>query len=169
MLRDRRHQLILGVSFAVLIIDQVTKNFARAALVGKGQLSYLGDVIRIEHAQNSGAFLSLGANLAAETRFGIFTVLVAAFLAYVTWGLFRNRSDNMSTIAMSLFIAGGIGNLIDRILYHSVTDFMNIGFGSLRTGIFNVADVAIVAGLIALFAAAVMQKRAMSKLLKPKR
>ena len=51
-----------------------------------------------------------------------------------------------------LFAAGGASNLVDRIAYGSVIDFMNLGIGSLRTGIFNVADMAIMlgAGILAL-------------------
>jgi len=47
---------------------------------------------------------------------------------------------------MALFVAGGASNLIDRVTYGMVIDFMNVGIGSLRTGIFNVADMAIMLG-----------------------
>jgi signal peptidase II len=47
---------------------------------------------------------------------------------------------------VALFVAGGASNLLDRILYGTVIDFMNVGIGPLRTGIFNVADMAIMLG-----------------------
>ena len=53
---------------------------------------------------------------------------------------------------MILFVAGGMSNLIDRVAMGSVIDFMNVGIGSFRTGIFNVADGAIMAGVALLIA-----------------
>jgi signal peptidase II len=58
----------------------------------------------------------------------------------------------MKLLSFCLIFAGGIGNIIDRILYdRHVTDFMNVGFGSLRTGIFNFADVCVTSGVILFF------------------
>jgi signal peptidase II len=60
-------------------------------------------------------------------------------------------SDNSKAkmISLSLVLGGGIGNLIDRIFNEGrVIDFMNIGIGSLRTGVFNVADIAISCGVV---------------------
>ena len=50
-------------------------------------------------------------------------------------------------IILALFIGGGVSNWIDRLLHGRVVDFLNVGIGSLRTGIFNVADVAIMAAV----------------------
>jgi len=56
------------------------------------------------------------------------------------------------TIALAAIFSGGLGNLIDRIFFdRHVTDFMNVGIGSLRTGIFNVADMCVTGGVIVLF------------------
>jgi signal peptidase II len=57
----------------------------------------------------------------------------------------------MKVFSLAMIFSGGIGNIIDRILFdRHVTDFMNIGFGNIRTGIFNVADMCITAGAIGL-------------------
>lgn len=56
-----------------------------------------------------------------------------------------------TVVAWSLVLSGGLGNLVDRIINDGrVIDFMNIGIGSLRTGIFNVADVYITVGVVVL-------------------
>jgi signal peptidase II len=55
-------------------------------------------------------------------------------------------SGNM-LIGLCFIIGGGVGNLFDRILYGSVTDFLYVKFGIFQTGIFNMADVSIMAGL----------------------
>ena len=68
-------------------------------------------------------------------------VSIVAFL------LTRRNVDYRLFIAVSFILAGGIGNLIDRVSNHGlVTDFINLGIGPLRTGIFNVADVAVMFG-----------------------
>lgn len=54
-------------------------------------------------------------------------------------------------VALSYILAGGVGNLIDRVTNNGlVIDFINLGFGPLRTGVFNVADIAVTFGAIAL-------------------
>ena len=63
-----------------------------------------------------------------------------------------NNFSLLKLLSFSLVIAGGLGNIIDRIVYdRHVTDFMNMGINNIRTGIFNVADVCITAGVIGLF------------------
>jgi signal peptidase II len=65
--------------------------------------------------------------------------------------LFARRLGPARFVALSLVAGGGISNLIDRFLYDGrVTDFLNVGIGSLRTGIFNLADMAILAGALLL-------------------
>ena len=59
----------------------------------------------------------------------------------------RHRWPTLALIGMALFVAGGSSNLLDRLTRGSVIDFMNVGIGPLRTGIFNVADVAIMLGV----------------------
>ena len=66
--------------------------------------------------------------------------------------LFLNRHESISVVvAVAFILAGGIGNQIDRISNHGlVTDFINLGIGPLRTGVFNVADMAVTFGGIAI-------------------
>ena len=61
--------------------------------------------------------------------------------------LFASSAGPLQILALSLICSGGVGNLLDRVRYDGhVTDFLNIGIGPVRTGIFNVADVALMAG-----------------------
>ena len=65
-----------------------------------------------------------------------------------------------TVVAWSLVLSGGLGNLVDRIINDGrVIDFMNIGIGSLRTGIFNVADVYITVGVVVLVFQALQRPR----------
>jgi signal peptidase II len=147
----KRIALIGFLILSTVGCDQVTKIVAQSSLQYAGALSYLGDTFRLEYAENKGAFLSFGAKLPEAARTAIFMVLVSIFLGVVGYQLITKNLDRATTIAYSLILGGGIGNLIDRFLRGSVIDFLNVGVGSLRTGIFNVADMAVVAGLIILF------------------
>jgi signal peptidase II len=136
---------------AVIALDQASKALARALLHEGQRLSYLGDVFRLELARNAGAFLGLGASLPPEVRGAILTWGVLILAAGAAWvALFRPGPLGLSAGA-ALVAAGGFGNLWDRLVADGlVTDFMNLGLGWLRTGIFNVADLAIVAGAVLL-------------------
>lgn len=92
--------------------------------------------------------LSLGADFPDNLRFIIFTAIVGVLLVGSLIYLLVKPMDKFSFITGLLILAGGFGNLYDRALNDGrVVDFMLIQFGPLRTGVFNVADIAIMAGL----------------------
>src|ERR1700728_235220 len=132
--------------------DQISKVAAREYLPGTGVHSYLGDTFRLEFAQNPGAFLSLGASLPPAIRYDGFTLAVGVFVAaLLAWALFSKRLQWRERMALTAIGAGGLGNLIDRLRFDGVvTDFLNVGVGSLRTGIFNVADAILMLGMFVL-------------------
>jgi signal peptidase II len=146
----RKLALVLAVLAGSVGLDQLTKAAAREYLQGRETLSYLGDTARLTYAENHGAFLGMGSTLPDSVRTLIFTGVVAIFLVgFLVWLLRASQISYRAVCASSLIVGGGIGNLIDRIVFDgAVTDFMNLGIGTLRTGIFNVADVALVAGVI---------------------
>jgi signal peptidase II len=143
----RRYSLIAMIVFSTIGCDQATKIVARDTLKTIGSLSYLNNTIRLQYAENPGAFLSLGATLPANVRFALFTLLAGVFLAVLAQKLLARNLSWVSSLGLALMFGGGTGNLIDRLARGRVIDFLNIGFGDIRTGIFNVADVAVFAGL----------------------
>ena len=143
--------LLLGVSVAGVVLDQVSKVALRGLLEGKPPFVYLGGVLTFRWVENPGAFLSLGASLSPAVRTALFTVLVAVVLGMlVVSTLARHDATRGEAWAVALVVAGGAGNLIDRVLYGRVRDFANLKVGPLSTGVFNVADMAITAGGIVL-------------------
>lgn len=132
--------------------DQVSKQAAVRYLRDAPPSSYLGDTFRLSFMENTGAFLGFGADWPEPLRWLAFTALSTVFVAGAAWFLFarvarKHSALSASTLGLLLVVAGGIGNLIDRAARDgAVVDFMNLGIGSLRTGIFNVADVYIVVG-----------------------
>ncbi len=148
-----KHLLIVTTVLVVCIGgDQATKYVAKEYL-GDGRLvSLLGGTLRLEYAENAGAFLSLGASLPGHWRDYIFIAGVALVLtAILLHLLFKPSSHLAGTLALALICGGGFSNLLDRVRYEGrVVDFLNVGLGPVRTGIFNVADMAIMAGVVLL-------------------
>src|ERR1043165_9505564 len=143
---------MVAVALFCVGCDQASKRVAAEVLKGTETLSYLGDGFRLTYAENSGAFLGLGGGWPEPVRWAVFTgaalAVVAASAGWVVAQLRRPSHDKLAVWAMVLIAAGGMGNLVDRVLREGrVIDFMNLGLGPVRTGIFNVADVQIMVGL----------------------
>ncbi len=143
--RNSRYLLVAVIVLALVGCDQVTKTMATEQLRDSGTISLLGDSIRLQYVQNAGAFLGAGSGLSGPLRFWIITVFSVGMLAVLAALLVvKPIRDITMLVAFALLLAGGIGNSFDRIFHDGlVTDFMNVGIGPVRTGIFNVADVAI--------------------------
>ena len=148
MTRFRRVVFITIVLLTCVGCDQITKQAARTYLASSQPTSYLGGIFRLQVTENPGSFLSFGSTFPFGTRFWVFTVLTGIALAGLVALMLVHRDPRSKGIAgLSLIVAGGVGNLIDRALNHgAVIDFMNISVGGLSTGIFNIADVTILAG-----------------------
>jgi signal peptidase II len=141
--------LLLGLLLAGTIgCDRVTKRIAVQTLAGAPDRSLVGGSVRLGYAENTGGFLGLGTALPPAQRTAIFIVATGAILAVALLAVFRGALSGGSLFGATLFLAGGASNWIDRVVHGSVVDFLNLGIGPLRTGIFNVADVAIMAGLL---------------------
>jgi signal peptidase II len=146
----RRLLLFLAILFCGVGCDQATKSVAKAYLSGTQPIVLLGDTIRLELAKNYGAFLSLGSAIGESSSGIVLSVVVGLVLGGLLVYLFVSRPQNpLVGVSIALIVGGGVSNLIDRLRYGGyVVDFLNVGIGSLRTGIFNVADMAIMAGVV---------------------
>jgi signal peptidase II len=127
--------------------DGVTKHLATQKLAGLPVQSFFADTIRLSYSENTGGFLSLGETLPEWARTTLFTVATGAFLLLLVFVAWRSGWHRWRTVALSLFVAGGFSNWVDRLGDGRVVDFFNVGIGSVRTGIFNVADLAIMVGV----------------------
>lgn len=150
MTQRQRMTLIFTTFFVQLVADQATKQWAIAAVKPYPARSYFGDFFRLQYAENAGAFLSLGSTLSDTARFWLLTVMVAGILAFTIYYLFRTAGlTRVQVICLAAAVSGGFSNWIDRVFRTEgrVVDFLNVGIGSLRTGIFNIADMAILFGI----------------------
>lgn len=148
-MRFKRSLLIFLLLIVSVGCDQLTKDVAQQYLAFESPRSWFHDTVRLEYAENPGAFLSLGSGMSEGLRVIFFQVFPALGLVALSIVLFvAKQMPPLSATAWSLVLSGGIGNLLDRLLHEGrVIDFMNVGIGSLRTGIFNVADVCITIGV----------------------
>ncbi len=111
-------------------------------------IGFVANHVTLEKVENTGAFLSLGDSLGGPLRYLILMILP---LIAVAWGLWyvltKPNMSNGKLVGIIFIIGGGVGNLYDRIVHGSVTDFMHIDFVIFQTGVFNVADMSIMAGM----------------------
>ena len=149
MKRIHRLGLVVLILISCTGCDQVTKNIAKEALASSAPISLLNDFIRVEYTENPGAILGLGANLPSEIRLLFFIIFVSLVLTLTLVFIVNTHGLNlMPLVGLSLIAAGGIGNLLDRLFNNgAVIDFVQLGLGLFRTGIFNLADVAILVGV----------------------
>lgn len=145
---SQRMLVIFWVNIVSVGCDQSSKQLASEYLARNQMHSYFYDVIRVGYTENIGAFLGLGNNLSAELRFWVFSAGVGAvLLAFLCYMLFNSKLNLTYLTGLSLVFSGGISNFYDRIVNDgAVIDFLNIGLGSLRTGVFNLADMSIMLG-----------------------
>jgi len=142
---------ILIILIVVLNIgcDQISKITVRKTVTPNDYIALISDNFILTNVENTGAMLGFGENLPPTLKIillQVLPVLVLVVLLYRT--LLKTELNNVLIIAFSFIIGGGIGNLIDRILYGSVTDFFWIKAGILKTGIFNMADVSVTVGTV---------------------
>ena len=117
--------------------DRVTKHVATTTLAGMPGRSYLADTVWVGYVENRGGFLGVGAALAPDLRTFIFTVGTGLGLIALTGLALGLRWRGWPLIGMALIVAGGASNWIDRVVRGSVVDFLNVGIGPVRTGVFT--------------------------------
>src|SRR5262245_27675440 len=127
-------RLVLLIAIGATIgCDRVTKHIAATTLSEASSRSFLADTFRLEYVENAGAFLGLGANWPPRARTAVFAVGNGLLLIAVSVVAMRGRWRRWSLVGVAIFVAGGASNLVDRITYGMVIDFMNVGIGPLRT------------------------------------
>ncbi len=162
MPRSRRSLACVALAAFSVGCDHATKHVAALALEPGAAHGFWGELLRFELVRNPGAFMSLGAALAPGLREALLVHAAPVLLLGVCIAVLRSGPlAGREATGLALVVGGGIANWLDRLLNDgAVTDFVSIGVGSLRTGIFNLADVAIVAGALLLLSGGLTQRRA---------
>jgi signal peptidase II len=142
-------------NFAILVIvlcnvscDQISKNIVRERIDYNESIHFLSNRLTLTKVENTGAFLSLGNNLPEAFKLFLLVLLpLITLLGAIVYIMIKQDISKVFILGACFTIGGGIGNLYDRILFGSVTDFLHINFGFFQTGIFNMADVSIMIGM----------------------
>lgn len=150
-MKQKRMMRLIFLAFVLVLnigCDQISKNIVRNNISEYEHISVIKDRFTLTKVENSGAFLSLGDNMPYIFRLIILSGLPIVFLGYGLYFLFTKQNlPKTFQIALCFLIGGGIGNLYDRIVHGSVTDFMHMDFKIFQTGVFNFADISIMIGV----------------------
>ncbi|RPJ42985.1 MAG: signal peptidase II [Candidatus Latescibacterota bacterium] len=152
MTKPSRPSLLLPILLgaATLAFDQVTKALVALSLPHGSSVPVLGDKLRLTHVQNPGGAFGLFRNSGSA-----FAIASVAAVIVLLWALTRYEArSRASRAALGLVLGGAVGNLVDRVRFGRVVDFLDAGWGDLRWPVFNVADIAVVAGVILFLLAA---------------
>ncbi|HMI01967.1 MAG TPA: signal peptidase II [Pedobacter sp.] len=129
--------------------DQLTKIVVREHVDYDEQIPVIKNHFTILKVENTGAFLSSGESLPLPVKFVFLSLLPLFILGYALYYLMVKRNLNrLLMIGISCIIGGGLGNLYDRMVFGSVTDFLHLDFVIFQTGVFNLADLSISLGAL---------------------
>jgi len=134
----------LGLAFIILLVDQFTK----VLIVGYyhlGDSTYVTSFFNVVRVHNAGAAFSFLAGASGWQRW-FFTVLGLVAAIVIVWMLRSHPGQKLFSFAMACILGGAIGNVIDRILYGYVVDFLDFHMRGMHFPAFNVADSAISIG-----------------------
>ena len=124
----------------IIAFDQITKYLATAQLKGGKTVQFIPDVVQFRYAENTGMAFSL----LSGARW-IFIVLTVAVCVGVLWYMFSDRCKNLWLYwSLGVVVSGGLGNLIDRVRFGYVVDFIEPTF--MNFAVFNIADSAVTLG-----------------------
>ncbi|MEM9189907.1 MAG: signal peptidase II [Myxococcota bacterium] len=143
----------LGIGVPILvIIDQVTKTFADRDLPGRAPIVIIEGIFQLRYSRNPGAFFSLGADLPDGFRRVFFVVATLLAIALIVrLHIKAGRERWALRAALFLLLSGAVGNLVDRVFYGEVIDFLHLHYEDVfHWATFNVADMYICVGLILL-------------------
>jgi signal peptidase II len=146
--RHLRTLVILLIVMCNIGCDQITKVIVREKLAYNENISLIENHFTLTRVENTGAFLSVGDSLPLPIRFMLLSLLpLIALAAGLYFLVVRTNISKPLMVGICFVIGGGMGNLFDRMLYGSVTDFLHLNLVIFQTGIFNMADVSIMVGM----------------------
>ena len=163
---------IFLVTLIVIILDQATKAIVRTVFQLHESVPVLGNFLKLTFVENTG--MAFGITFAKSGFFAVFAAIASlTILVY----LYRMKGDKLPTrIALALILGGALGNLIDRVLYGKVVDFIDSDFFNIhlsakkilffnfpgyymdRWPVYNIADAAVTIGMIILIVMVILEK-----------
>lgn len=160
-MKFKRIALVFSLIILNIGCDQISKNVVRNHVDVRSKTELIGEKFIMTNVENSGAFLGMGSELNPTVKLLLLLILpVVVLLLVLHYLLTKKDLDTITITGLSFIVGGGIGNLYDRILYGSVTDFFHIDLGGIfKTGIFNMADVSVMVGMGFILLAGITKKK----------
>lgn len=164
-MKNKRSLYIITLVVVNIILDQLSKFWIRDNVVPYNDITVISDYFIIRNVENPGAFLGIGSDFSPIIKSILLLALPVGVLITVLVYVFKDKSiDKLSLIGYSTIIGGGIGNIYDRFLYGSVTDFLFIDLDGpyknvFQTGIFNIADLSVTTGMVMILWASFKHKK----------
>jgi len=145
----------------VITADRLSKTWVAAHIAIGDSIPVIPHVLRISHWTNDGAAFSMFAGTASPNlvRWVLSGFSLAAALAVLIALVRLGQRFTLTTVALALVLAGALGNVHDRILYGSVTDFIEVHIFSYHFPDFNIADSSIVTGACMLLLDSLLVKK----------
>jgi signal peptidase II len=138
----------LGVA-AVIILDQITKSAITARFIIHESYAVINGFFNLVYVMNPGAAFGFLASASSMFRYIFFTGITIVALVLILYYLIKSKPRSLLIVSsLTLIFAGAVGNLIDRIRFGAVVDFLDVYIGSAHWPAFNVADSAITVGAI---------------------
>lgn len=156
--------MFFGIAGGLVILDQITKALIRASLTGADIAKPLGnDLLWFVHIQNPG--LAFGLTFLSPLMLAVISAVASVALG---WFIYKNANQSLwQNIPLSFIMGGAIGNLIDRVVYGQVTDFISVDLPDFlmdRFFVFNVADSSVSVGVALLLIASFFPEPALDHL-----
>ncbi|HUF89299.1 MAG TPA: signal peptidase II [Gemmatimonadota bacterium] len=148
--RPRRISLTLetAIPVVVLVLDQLTKAWVRSTMTLNETIPVVGDVVRLTYIHNEGAAFGLSVGPHSSQVFLVLAAVASVLVLYLL--LSAPREERMQRVALALILGGALGNIIDRVRWSMVVDFIQVGVAGHFWPIFNVADSAVTIGAVLL-------------------
>lgn len=148
---SQRWSLLLGVSLVIVILDQITKTLVMHAMSVHESIPIIAGFFNLTYIRNPGAAFGMFATTNSAFRL-IFFVGTSIFALGLLGTIFyrMHPADVWGQLSVSGIVGGAIGNLLDRLRYGEVVDFLDFYFGGYHWPAFNVADSAISVGVVSL-------------------
>lgn len=158
MIKDNSTKILIIAVLLFLNVgcDQVSKAYVRKSIESYDRISLIQNHLTLTKVENTGAFLGMGKSVPEFVRILALIIIPIMVMLYGLYFMIRNQVPKYTLLGLSFMIGGGIGNIFDRIMHGSVTDFFHIDFIIFKTGIFNMADVSIMTGLFIMMIPMVM-------------
>jgi signal peptidase II len=150
----------LSIAAFVFVVDQTTKLAVRYTIDPRDSIPVLDGFIHLVHARNPGAAFSFLAEAPAWFRgpfFLVITIIAVVVLLYVIAR--APAEDRLMRLALGGVLGGAFGNLLDRLIYGEVTDFIDVHWREYHWPAFNVADSSITLAVIAVVVQALFSAR----------